>query len=82
MTMPERELRWCRSHRASARPEMPEATMTAIAAAVLFTIALILHFAKFSLGPLDESAFVIAGFILTALHLSGLGAMGRRFSRR
>lgn len=56
--------------------------MTAIAAAVLFTIALILHLAKLSLGPLDETVFVIAGFVLTALHLAGVGTTRRRLSRR
>lgn len=56
--------------------------MSAIAAAVLFAIALILHLAHLSLGPLDETAFTLAGFILTALHLAGVGATRRRLSRR
>lgn len=56
--------------------------MTAIAAAVLFVIALVLHLAHLSLGPLDETTFVLAGFVLTALHLAGIGVGRRRLSRR
>jgi len=55
--------------------------MTAIVAAVLFAIALIMHLAKLSFGPVDEGAFLIAGLLLAALHLAGIGT-ARQYSRR
>lgn len=55
--------------------------MSAIAAAVLFAIALILHLAKLSLGPVDETVFLYAGLVLAALQLAGIGAQ-RRLRRR
>lgn len=52
--------------------------MTAIIAAVLFAIALVLHLAGLSLGPLDVTFFQLAGLIAAALHLAGIGATTRR----
>ena len=52
--------------------------MTAIIAAVLFGIALILHLAGLSLGPLDSTAFMLAGLVAAALHLAGIGSSTRR----
>lgn len=63
-------------------PSIKEATITAIAAAVLFAIALILHLAGLSLGPLDETAFLLAGLLLVALHLAGVGTSRPSRSRR
>ncbi|MFC4945918.1 hypothetical protein [Pseudonocardia sp. GCM10023141] len=63
------------------QPTTEGAIITAIAAAVLFAIALILHLAHLSLGPLDEWAFVFAGLLLAALHLAGVGT-ARRVRRR
>ncbi len=48
--------------------------MSAIAAAVLFTIALLLHVAGQALGPLDATFFMLAGLIAAALHLAGIGS--------
>lgn len=52
--------------------------MTAIIAAVLFAIALVLHLAGLSLGPLDVTFFQLAGLIAAALHLAGIGSSTRR----
>ena len=54
-----------------------EAVITAIIAAVLFGIALILHVAGLSLGPLDYVFFMLAGLISAALHLAGIGTAYR-----
>jgi hypothetical protein len=47
--------------------------MTAIVGAVLLAIALLLHLAKLSLGPLDVTFFELAGLLALALHLAGVG---------
>lgn len=54
-----------------------EAVITAIIAAVLFAIALILHLTGLSLGPLDVTFFQIAGLLAAALHLAGIGTSHR-----
>jgi hypothetical protein len=56
--------------------------MTAIVAAVLFGIALLLHLAGLSLGPLDSTFFMLAGLIAAALHLAGIGTSYRARARR
>lgn len=48
--------------------------MTAIIGAVLFVIALLLHLARLSLGPMDVTFFELAGFVAVALYLAGVGA--------
>jgi hypothetical protein len=55
-----------------------EAVITAIVAAVLFGIALLLHLAGLSLGPLDSTFFMLAGLVAAALHLAGVGTTYRR----
>ena len=55
-----------------------EAVITAIIAAVLFGIALLLHLAGLSLGPLDVTFFELAGLTAAALHLAGIGTSYRR----
>ena len=57
-------------------------TITAIVAAVLFAVALLLHLANLSLGPLDVTFFELAGLIAAALHLAGIGTSSRSWSRR
>ena len=52
--------------------------MTAIIAAVLFGIALLLHLLGLSLGPLDVTSFELAGLLAAALHLAGIGTHTRR----
>ncbi len=47
--------------------------MTAIIGAVLLAIALLLHLATLSLGPLDVTFFELAGLLAVALHLAGVG---------
>jgi cation transport ATPase len=59
-----------------------EAVITAIVAAVLFAIALLLHLANLSLGPLDFTFFELAGLIAAALHLAGIGTSYRHRARR
>ena len=59
-----------------------EAVITAIVAAVLFAIALLLHLGNLSLGPLDVTFFALAGLIAAALHLAGIGATSRGWARR
>jgi hypothetical protein len=59
-----------------------EAIITAIVAAVLFAVALLLHLANLSLGPLDATFFELAGLIAAALHLAGIGTSSRSWSRR
>lgn len=54
-----------------------EAIISAIAAVTLFAIALILHLVHLSLGPLDETAFLLAGLLFTALHIAGIGTARR-----
>ncbi|MGH3874273.1 MAG: hypothetical protein ACRDSR_22690 [Pseudonocardiaceae bacterium] len=48
--------------------------MLAIVAAVLFALALVLHLAGVALGPLDPTAFMLAGLLCLALQLAGVGA--------
>lgn len=49
--------------------------MTAIVAAVLFVVALLLHLAGIALGPLDVTFFELAGAVAVALYLlAGIGA--------
>jgi hypothetical protein len=59
-----------------------EAVITAIIAAVLFAIALLLHLGGLSLGPLDATFFELAGLIAAALHLAGIGTSYRGRVRR
>lgn len=59
-----------------------EAIITAIIAAVLFVIALLLHLSGLSLGPLDVTFFELAGLVAVALHLAGVGASYRGRVRR
>jgi hypothetical protein len=59
-----------------------EAIITAIIAAVLFAIALLLHLSGLSLGPLDVTFFELAGLVAVALHLAGVGASFRGRVRR
>jgi hypothetical protein len=54
--------------------------MTAIVGAVLLAVALLLHLAKPSLGPLDVTFFELAGLLAIALPLAGVGT--RRPVRR
>ena len=56
--------------------------MTAIIAAVLFAIGLLLHLTGLSLGPLDVTFFELAGLIAAALHLAGIGSAVRTRARR
>ncbi len=55
--------------------------MTAIVGAVLLAVALLLHLANLSLGPLDVTFFELAGLLALALHFAGVGA-GYRVGRR
>ena len=59
-----------------------EAVITAIIAAVLFAIALLLHLAGLAIGPLDVTFFELAGLIAAALHLAGIGSSYRSRARR
>ena len=45
---------------------------------MLFAIALVLHLAGLSLGPLDVTFFELAGLVAVALHLAGIGATRRK----
>jgi hypothetical protein len=49
---------------------------------VLFAVALVLHLAHLSLGPLDEGAFLLAGLLLVALYLAGVGTARTGRARR
>ena len=79
----------CRSE-ARARPaaetlrhhRLEEDVITSIIAAVLFAIALLLHLANLSLGPLDVTFFWLAGLVCVALHLAGIGTSRRAYARR
>ncbi|MGQ0717763.1 MAG: hypothetical protein ACT4NP_10710 [Pseudonocardiales bacterium] len=55
--------------------------MLAIVAAVLFALALVLHLAGVALGPLDPTAFLLAGLLCLALQLAGIGAGTRSWRR-
>lgn len=60
-----------------------EAVISAIAAAVLFGIALLLHISVKAIGPLDVTFFELAGLLAAALHLAGIGSSSyRRRARR
>ena len=61
---------------------LEEAVITAIVAAVLFGIALLLHLANLSLGPLDVMFFQLAGLVAVGLHLAGIGTSRRVYARR
>ena len=61
---------------------LEDAVITAIVAAVLFVIALLLHLSGLSLGPLDVTFFELAGLVAVALHLAGIGAAYRGRVRR
>jgi hypothetical protein len=63
-------------------PSHEEAVLTAIVAAVLFGIALLLHLAGLALGPLDSTFFMLAGLVAAALHLAGVGTTLRHRVRR
>jgi hypothetical protein len=71
---------WAGNHYITQRSE--EAVITAIVAAVLFVIALLLHLSGLSLGPLDVTFFELAGFVAVALHLAGVGASFLSRARR
>jgi hypothetical protein len=66
----------------TAAHQLKEAVITAIVAAVLFAIALLLHLANLSLGPLDVIFFELAGLVAVALHMAGIGAAYRTRARR
>jgi phosphate/sulfate permease len=68
--------------RPDCRHRHEEAVITAIIAAVLFAIALVLHLAGLSLGPLDSTFFMLGGLIAAALHLAGIGTAYRGRVRR
>ena len=59
-----------------------EAVITAIIAAVLFGIGLVLHLPGLSLAPLDVTFFELAGLLAAALHLAGIGTTYRARARR
>jgi hypothetical protein len=61
---------------------LEEDVITSIIAAVLFAIALLLHLADLSLGPLDMTFFWLAGLVCVALHLAGIGTSRRAYARR
>lgn len=48
--------------------------MFAIVAAILLALALVLHLAGVALGPLDPTAFMLAGLLCIALQFAGVGA--------
>jgi hypothetical protein len=52
--------------------------MLAIAAAVLFLIALVLQLATLALGVVDASVFITAGLLCLAVHLAGVGSSSLR----
>lgn len=54
--------------------------MSALVGAVLLAVALLLHLAGLSLGPLDVTFFALAGLLALALHFAGVGT--RRPARR
>lgn len=56
--------------------------MLAVIAAVLFALALIFELGGFALGVITAAVFVYAGLLCVALHLTGVGASTRVFSRR
>jgi hypothetical protein len=66
----------------TAATPVEEAVITAIVAAILFAIALLLHLANLSLGPLDTTFFMLAGLTAAALHLAGIGTTYRGRVRR
>ena len=55
--------------------------MLAVVAAVLFLIALILELLGIGLGAVTPLAVVTAGLLCIALHMSGIGANRRLFTR-
>jgi hypothetical protein len=59
-----------------------ETTMTAIAAAVLFGIAILMHVSGLAFGQLDSTFFMLAGLLAAALHLAGVGTHYRGRVRR
>ena len=56
--------------------------MTAIVAAVLFGLALLLQLLGTSLGIIGPEILTTAGLLCVALHLAGVGASRRSYSRR
>ncbi len=56
--------------------------MTAIAAAVLFGIAILMHVSGLAFGQLDSTFFMLAGLLAAALHLAGVGTHYRGRVRR
>ncbi|MDQ4092166.1 MAG: hypothetical protein M3143_01730 [Actinomycetota bacterium] len=67
--------------RTDAAGPTKEVTMLAIVAAILFALALVLHIAGVALGPIDATAFMLAGLLCLALQLAGVGAGTRSRSR-
>lgn len=55
--------------------------MVAIAAAVLFGLALIFELAAFSLSVITPQTLTTAGLLCVALHLAGIGTARRRARR-
>lgn len=53
--------------------------MTAIAAAVLFALALLFQLANLSISILTAEVLITAGLLCVALHMAGVGT--RRYSR-
>lgn len=56
--------------------------MLAIAATVLFFIALIIDLAKLTLGPLDTTVFLLLGLMALALYQAGVGSTLHGHRRR
>jgi hypothetical protein len=56
--------------------------MVAIVAAVLFGLALIFQLAGYALDRVSADVLVTAGLLCVALHLAGVGAGRRGWSRR
>jgi hypothetical protein len=69
------------SHVPNVAGSTKEITMLAIVAAILFALALVLHLAGVALGPLDATAFMLAGLLCLALQLAGVGAGMKSRSR-
>lgn len=56
--------------------------MTALAAAVLFGIALIFQLFSISLDRVTAEVLITAGLLLLALHVAGIGSTRRGYRRR
>ncbi len=56
--------------------------MTALVAAVLFGLALIFQLFSIGIPVLTPDVLITAGLLCVALHLAGVGATRRSYSRR